>query len=141
MRDYWTQDDFEDTVAAALIACFEAKVKKNRGAPPADRLTEERVAVLRAEGPYIASNSRLMEAPEDGGNWHFDMVNDRLPMKGLHAFRPGGLVAQAANDSDTHVAVVELQLSATENSSLHLGAADGPVLSLLPLPYALREDI
>jgi hypothetical protein len=24
---------------------------------------------------------------------------------------------------------------------LHLGAADGPVLSLLPLPYALREDI
>jgi hypothetical protein len=37
--------------------------------------------------------------------------------------------------------VVELQLSATENSSLHLGAADGAVLSLQPLPYALRDDI
>jgi hypothetical protein len=50
-------------------------------------------------------------------------------------------VAQAANDGDIHVAVVELQLSATENSSLHLGVAHGPALSLLPLPYALREDI
>lgn len=92
-RDYWAEDDFEDTVAAALIACFETKVKKNRGAAPADRLTEDRVAVLRAEGPYIASNSRLLVAPADGGNWRFDMVNDRLPLKGLHAFLPGGLVA------------------------------------------------
>jgi len=57
------------------------------------------------------------------------------------ATQPCGLVAQAANDGDGHVAVVELQLSATENSSLHLGAVDGPVLSLLPLPYALRDDI
>jgi hypothetical protein len=39
------------------------------------------------------------------------------------------------------VAVLELQLSATENSNLHLGAADGPVLSLMPLPYPLRDDI
>jgi folate-binding protein YgfZ len=59
----------------------------------------------------------------------------------LDASQPCGLVAQAAKDGDTHVAVVELQLSATENSSLHLGAADGSVLSLLPLPYALRDDI
>lgn len=93
--DYWTEDDFEDTVAAALIACFETKVKKNRGAAPSDRLTEDRVAVLRAEGPYIASNSRVIEASEDGGNWHFDMMNDRLPLKGLTAFRPAGLAAKA----------------------------------------------
>ena len=59
----------------------------------------------------------------------------------LDATQPCGLVAQAANDGAAHVAVVELQLSATENSRLHLGAADGPVLSLLPLPYALRDDI
>jgi folate-binding protein YgfZ len=59
----------------------------------------------------------------------------------LDAAQPCGLVAQAASDGASHVAVLELQLSATENSSLHLGAADGPVLSLLPLPYALREDI
>jgi folate-binding protein YgfZ len=59
----------------------------------------------------------------------------------LDATQPCGLVAQAANDCASHVAVLELQLSATENSSLHLGAADGPVLTLLPLPYALRDDI
>mgnify|MGYP000437957564 CR=1 FL=1 len=59
----------------------------------------------------------------------------------LDTTQPCGLVAQAASDDASHVAVLELQLSATENSSLHLGAADGPVLSLLPLPYALREDI
>jgi folate-binding protein YgfZ len=59
----------------------------------------------------------------------------------LDATQPCGLVAQAASDAAGHVAVLELQLSATENSSLHLGAADGPVLSLLPLPYALRDDV
>ena len=47
----------------------------------------------------------------------------------------------SGSDGASHVAVLELQLSATENSSLHLGATDGPVLSLLPLPYALRDDI
>jgi len=57
------------------------------------------------------------------------------------ANQPCGLIAQAAHDGTQHVAIAELQLSATENSSLHLGAADGAVLTLLPLPYALREDI
>ena len=55
--------------------------------------------------------------------------------------QPCGLIAQAAHDGTQHVAISELQLSATENSSLHLGSADGAVLTLLPLPYALREDI
>jgi hypothetical protein len=59
----------------------------------------------------------------------------------LDATQPCGLVAQAASHGADHVAVVELQLSATENSTLNLGAADGPALSLLPLPYALRDDI
>ncbi len=59
----------------------------------------------------------------------------------LDATQPCGLVAQAASDGGDHVAVVELQLSATENSSLHLGATDGPALSLWSLPYALRDDI
>jgi folate-binding protein YgfZ len=57
------------------------------------------------------------------------------------ATQPCGLVAQAASDGDNHVAVLELQLSVTDNSSLHLDAADGPVLNLLPLPYTLRDDI
>jgi folate-binding protein YgfZ len=57
------------------------------------------------------------------------------------ASQPCGLVAQAASAGQHHVAVVELQLSATENNSLHVGAASGPALSLLHLPYALRDDI
>jgi folate-binding protein YgfZ len=57
------------------------------------------------------------------------------------AKQPCGLVAQTATDGANHVAVVELQLSATENTTLHLGVANGPALSLLPLPYALRDDI
>lgn len=92
-EDYWKDDDFEDTVAAALIACFETKVKKNRGAAPADMLNDERIAVIRTEGPYIASNSRLVEA-QDEGNWSFDLAVDPLPMKGLSAYRPSGLVAK-----------------------------------------------
>jgi folate-binding protein YgfZ len=57
------------------------------------------------------------------------------------ATQPCGLVAQAASDGAEHVAVVELQLSAAENGGLHLNTGDGPALSLLPLPYALRADI
>jgi len=55
--------------------------------------------------------------------------------------QPCGLVAQAASDGDAHVAIVELQLSATQGHSLHLGTAQGALLSLLPLPYPLRDDI
>jgi folate-binding protein YgfZ len=57
------------------------------------------------------------------------------------ASQPCGLVAQAASLENQHVAIAELQLSATENNTLHVGQADGPVLTLLPLPYALRDDI
>ncbi|PIT74386.1 folate-binding protein YgfZ [Limnohabitans sp. B9-3] len=59
----------------------------------------------------------------------------------LDAAQPCGLIGQAAQDGAVCVAIAELQLSATENSSLHLAASDGAVLQLLPLPYALRDDI
>ena len=57
------------------------------------------------------------------------------------ATQPCGLVAQAASDVNTHVAIAELQLSATQGHSLHLGTAQGALLQLLPLPYPLRDDI
>ena len=69
------------------------------------------------------------------------MVAGQEVFSSLDATQPCGLVAQAAADGAHHLAVVELQLSATENTSLHLGAADGPTASLLVLPYALRDDI
>ena len=57
------------------------------------------------------------------------------------ATQPCGLVAQAASDGNTHVAIAELQLSASQGHSLHLGTAQGALLQLLPLPYPLRDDI
>lgn len=92
-EDFWREEDFENTVSSALIACFETKTKKNRGAAPADRLNKDRIAVIRKEGPYIASNSRFIEA-RNNGNWYFDLAVDPLPVKGLYAFRPDGLVAK-----------------------------------------------
>lgn len=90
VEDYWAEEDFEETVAAALIACFETKVKKNRGAAPSDRLTDERVRLMRNAGPYIASNSRILIAPDHEGNEPvtFDVVNDPLPHSGCFAWRP-----------------------------------------------------
>jgi folate-binding protein YgfZ len=69
------------------------------------------------------------------------MVAGQEVFSSLDATQPCGLVAQSASEGGNHVAIVELQLSATENSTLHLGAANGPVLRLLPLPYSLRDDI
>lgn len=110
IEDFWAESDFEDTVAASLIACFESKVKKNRGAAPSDRLTNDRVAVLRSEGPYIASNSRLVMGSDEGGHWPFDLVNDKLPIKGLYAFRPEGK-SKAQNPSAYLIAMYIKQAS------------------------------
>jgi hypothetical protein len=53
-----------------------------------------------------------------------------------------GTIAQAAQSGDGGgVAIACLQTAAVDASTLHLGQADGPQLQLLPLPYALRDDI
>jgi folate-binding protein YgfZ len=55
--------------------------------------------------------------------------------------QPCGLVAQAAPaPQGGWDAIVSLQ-TASAQAVLHLGQADGPALTLLPLPYALLEDI
>jgi folate-binding protein YgfZ len=55
--------------------------------------------------------------------------------------QPCGLVAQAAPaPQGGWDAIVSLQ-TASARQALHLGQADGPALTLLPLPYALLEDI
>ena len=59
----------------------------------------------------------------------------------LDASQPCGLVAQAASDGSHHVAVLELQISATEGASLHLGTPQGAQLTLHELPYPLRDDL
>jgi folate-binding Fe-S cluster repair protein YgfZ len=56
--------------------------------------------------------------------------------------QPCGLVVQAAhNRAGQWVAIVSLQTSAADGQKLSIGSADGPAISLLPLPYPLLEDI
>jgi folate-binding protein YgfZ len=60
-----------------------------------------------------------------------------------HAGQPCGMVAQAAAvpGQAGYDAIVSLQISAAEAGDLHLGSATGTALSLLPLPYALLEEV
>jgi hypothetical protein len=56
--------------------------------------------------------------------------------------QPVGLVAQAAAAPGGGTAViVSLQLAAQDGRDLHAGAADGPALGALHMPYPLRDDI
>jgi hypothetical protein len=58
------------------------------------------------------------------------------------AEQPVGLVVQAAAGPQAGFdAIVCLQLAALENGTLHTQSSKGPSLNLLPLPYALLEDI
>ncbi len=55
--------------------------------------------------------------------------------------QPAGLVANAAEaGGGRHLAIVELKLAALDGGTLHLGAADGPVLEREELPYPLPAD-
>jgi len=85
--DLWTTDSFEDSVAAALITCFETRIKKNKGAGP-NTLTNERMGLIRRIGPYIPSNDRFIIAPSTTGvgDWEFDVTNDPLPTLGCIGF-------------------------------------------------------
>lgn len=55
--------------------------------------------------------------------------------------QPCGMVVNAtAAPSGGYAALVETKLAALAGSGLHVGAADGPVLQVLDLPYALPDD-
>jgi hypothetical protein len=87
--DCWGNENFEDNVTSAIIACYESKVKKNKGAPPSDRMSDERLKLFRAVGPYIPSNSRfVVESDEKRG--FFDIQNDQLPGYGCLSFPING---------------------------------------------------
>jgi folate-binding protein YgfZ len=56
--------------------------------------------------------------------------------------QPAGIVAEAAPAPDGGWdAIVSLQLTAAEAGDLHAQRADGPALTLLPLPYPLLADL
>ena len=56
--------------------------------------------------------------------------------------QPCGMIVNAAAAPDGGVDLLaEIKLAALETGSVHLGAADGPVLRMLPLPYALPAEV
>ncbi len=59
------------------------------------------------------------------------------------AAQPAGLVVNAARNpsGSGFSALVEVKLAALEGGSLHVGAADGGLLRLQPLPYAMTLEI
>jgi tRNA-modifying protein YgfZ len=139
--ELWQVGEVMSGIAWVELATFEAFVPQMLNYESVDGVNfkkgcypgQEIVARSQFRGTlkrraFIAQNTVAMTAGQE-------------VFSSLDATQPCGLVAQAASDGAGHVAVLELQLSATENSSLHLGAADGPVMILLPLPYALRDDI
>jgi hypothetical protein len=56
--------------------------------------------------------------------------------------QPCGMIVNAAAAPDGGVDVlVEIKLAALEGGSVYLGAANGPALTFLPLPYALPAEL
>jgi folate-binding protein YgfZ len=56
--------------------------------------------------------------------------------------QPCGMLVNTAAAPDGGVdALIEIKLAALENGTVHLGSADGPALTFLPLPYALPAEI
>jgi len=76
---------------------------------------------------------------------HADLAAARPGVELFHSDDPGqpcGMVVNAAAAPDGGVDLLaELKLAALESGTVHLGAADGPALRFLPLPYALPTEV
>ena len=57
------------------------------------------------------------------------------------AAQPAGMVVNAASWGGAELALVELKLAALDGGSLHLGAADGPLLAFAAQPYPVNVDV
>lgn len=88
--DCWASEDFEDSVASALIAIYEDKLKRNRGAGP-HRLKPKHLSYFRKIGAFIPSNSRYIIAPVNGVG-QFDTLNDKYQDEGCIGFVQGSNV-------------------------------------------------
>jgi tRNA-modifying protein YgfZ len=51
--------------------------------------------------------------------------------------QPAGMVANAASWRGRHLLLAEVKLAALDSGTLHLGAADGPLLARADMPYAV----
>ena len=55
--------------------------------------------------------------------------------------QPAGRVVNAASWGGAELALVEIKLAALDTGSLHLGAAQGPLLRLVSQPYPVNVDV
>jgi tRNA-modifying protein YgfZ len=56
--------------------------------------------------------------------------------------QPCGMIVNAAPaPAGGFDLLAEIKLAALESGSVHLGAADGPLLAFQPLPYALPSEV
>lgn len=95
-QDFWQAEDFEDTVAAALIACYETEVKQSeqKKIPKQWRWQDSTLAGIRKLGPYIPAGNRVIMSSEPG-RLSLDLANDPLPESACFAIRrPDGYQAK-----------------------------------------------
>jgi folate-binding protein YgfZ len=158
----WLLGEVLSGIADVQAACFEAFVPQMLNYESVDGVNfkkgcypgQEVVARSQFRGTlkrraYLVSSS----LPVQAGQEVFDGVSPvTSPAEGepaVNTSQPVGQVAQAAHHSvHGDWALVCLQTSAADAAQqagadgvLHVGAAGGAVLSLHPLPYALRDDI
>lgn len=74
----WTDDEFEDYVARAMIALYETKIAKAaRKAPRSVRLTEKNIEAVRKQGIFVPAPDRITWAER------FDSDLDGLPDRAM----------------------------------------------------------
>jgi tRNA-modifying protein YgfZ len=54
--------------------------------------------------------------------------------------QPAGMVVLAGSNNNEYAVLAELKIATLSGGHLHAGAADGPLLTLLPQPYALPTE-
>jgi folate-binding protein YgfZ len=139
--DLWQVGEVMSGIAWVELATFEAFVPQMLNYESVDGVNfkkgcypgQEVVARSQFRGTlkrraFIAQSTEPMKAGQE-------------VFSSTDSSQPCGLVAQAASHGADHVAVVELQLSATTDGCLHFAAPNGNTLVLLQLPYKLLFDI
>ena len=90
---------------------------------------KRRAYILRTVGAWPQVTSSLFAAGQD-------------VFSALDAEQACGTIVQVACAPDGRsLCIASLQTQAAESGGLNAGGADGPALEILPLPYALLEDI
>ncbi|MDL2279845.1 hypothetical protein LJC15_04185 [Desulfovibrio sp. OttesenSCG-928-G11] len=73
---FWTQEDFEESITAGIITCFESNIRHNKGAHPKDRISEKHLEFVRSRGLWFFSNTRIVLHQEERQLMPMDIVSE-----------------------------------------------------------------